>query len=260
MKKHISFAVLALVSLTFTSCYKILRTSAPEEAVAGETFNVTVTVGYDGDANSRYKKDWSLAGVRVPEGWTVTAPAMNHRAYAEDWVYYEDGSLAAKKYPMSKNESLSKIYNDACPKTGYEWFGFQSRVMVPKNLTACWRNGCDSIVGTFKVEVPADCAPGVYTIDFIAGDEEDEAGAAKYTSYKDALSTRVFEAGTFSFSSFNRVNTLASKTIVIKADPTAVNGVSVKEETAKETYTIDGVKVKKPHRGINIVGGKKVIR
>ncbi len=260
MKKYISYAVVALVSLTFTSCYKILRTSAPEEAMAGETFNVTVTVGHDGDTNTQYKKDWSLAGVRVPKGWTVTAPAMNHRANAEDWVYYEDGTVASKKYPMSKNESLSKIYNDACPKAGYEWFGFQSRVMVPKNLTACWRNGCDSIVGTFKVEVPADCVPGTYTIDFIAGDEEDEAGAEKYTSYKDALSTRLFEAGTFSFSSFNRVNTLASRTIVIKADPTAISGVSAKEDATKHIYTIDGVRIKKTQRGVNIVNGKKVIR
>ncbi len=260
MKKYISYAVAALVSLTFTSCYKILRTSAPEEAMAGETFNVTVTVGHDGDTNTQYKKDWSLAGVRVPKGWTVTAPAMNHRAYAEDWVYYEDGTVASKKYPMSKNESLSKIYNDACPKAGYEWFGFQSRVMVPKNLTACWRNGCDSIVGTFKVEVPTDCVPGTYTIDFIAGDEEDEAGAEKYTSYKDALSTRLFEAGTFSFSSFNRVNTLASRTIVIKADPTAISGVSAKADATRQIYTIDGVKIKTPQHGINIVNGKKVIR
>lgn len=260
MKKHISFIALALLSLTFTSCYKILRSSAPQEATAGETFKVSFTVVYDDDANPRYKKDWSLAGIRVPEGWKVTAPSMNCRTYAEDWVYFEDGTPANKKYAMAKNDNLTKIYNDACPKDGYEWFGFQTRAMVPKYLTACWQNGCDSIVGTFSVKVPADCAPGTYTIDFIAGDEEDEAGAAKYTSYKDALSSRVFEAGTFTLSSFNNVTKSASHKIVIKADPTAIGSVSATEKEPKNIYTIDGVKIKKPRRGINIIDGKKVVR
>lgn len=251
---------MALLSLTFTSCYKILTSSVPQEATAGEKFKVTVTAVYDGDASPRYKKDWTLAGVRVPEGWTVTAPAMNCRTYAEDWVYFEDGTVANKKYAMSQSDELTKIYNDACPKKGYQWFGFQSRAMIPKYLTACWQNGCDSIVGTFYVQVPADCAPGTYTIDFIAGDEEDEAGVAKYTSYKSALSSRVFEAGTFVFSSFSNVTKTASRSIVIKADPTAISTVSAKGKEPKSIYTTDGVKLQKPRRGINIIDGKKVVQ
>lgn len=260
MKKYISFVAVMLLVLTVSSCYKILNTHAPSEVTAGETFQVTVTVAYDGDDNPRYKKDWSLAGLRVPKGWTVTAPSMNHRAYAEDWVYYEDGTPAAKRASMKKNANLTKIYNEACVKEGYEWYGFQTRMMVPKYVTACWRNGCDSIVGTFNVTVPADYAAGTYTIDFIAGDEEDEVGADKYTSYKDALPTRVFHASTFRHSSIERVNLSGARKIVVKANPTAIKGMSEEKKSRKNIYTISGMKVKEPKKGINIIGGKKIVR
>jgi hypothetical protein len=260
MKKYVYFIFVLLLGLTLSSCYKILRTSAPMEVTAGETFKVTVTVAYDGDNNPRYKKDWSLAGLRVPKGWTVTAPSMNHRAYAEDWVYYEDGTPAAKRASMSKNDNLTKMYNEACVKEGYEWFGFQTRTMVPKYVTACWQNGCDSIVGTFLVTVPDDYAPGTYTIDFIAGDEEDEAGVDKYTSYRDALSTRVFHASTFPHSSIDRVNISGAKTIVVNANPTAIRNVPKEKNLRKNVYTIDGMKIAEPKHGINIIDGKKVVK
>lgn len=259
MKKFISFIIVLILVSSVSSCYKIFKTTAPTNITAGDTFQVTVTVIHDGDANAQFKNDWSVAGVRVPKGWIVSAPSMNHRQFAEPWVYYEDGTQAAKKAPMSLNANLSKIYNDACNKDGYEWFGFQTRAMVPKCLTSCWRNGCDSIVGTFNVIVPEDYTPGTYTIDFIAGDEEDAAGVDKYTSFSQATSTRVFQASTFSNSYFKRVTTSGARKIVVNANTTAIKNVSVESKESENIYTIEGVKLAKPRKGINIIDGKKII-
>lgn len=259
MKHYISIVAVVAGIVTLSSCYKIFRTSAPKEVTAGETFPVTITVTYDGDQNAQFKNDWSVAGVRVPKGWTVTAPALNHRQYAENWVYYEDGSPAAKRSSMSTNTNLSKLYNEGCAKEGYDWFGFQTRTKVSKNVTACWRNGCDSIVGTFLVTVPGDCPAGTYTLDFIAGDEEDDAGADKYATAKDASTTRLFHAGTFTHSYLSRVNGEGARTIVVKAVTDGISSVTADSQGDAPVYNVDGVRVDKPRRGIYIKNGKKIL-
>ncbi len=255
------FLSLAVVTaFSATSCYKIINTTGPLEVTAGETFEVSMTVADDGNEYQQFVSDWSLAGVRVPEGWTVKASTLNHRQFAEDWVYYENGTQVAKAVPMSQNDNLTKMYNDACKKDGYEWFGFQTRAKTPKFVSACWRNGCDSIRVTFNVTVPEGFAPGTYTIDFIGGDEEDDEGADKYSSYADALGTRVFHVGTFNNSNFEHSHPEYALNVEVKADLSSVG--MVKQDDAQEQekiYTADGKRLSAPRKGINIINGKKIL-
>ncbi len=260
MKRYIS--ILAVVAMVFSmsSCYKIFSTSAPKEVMPGETFQVTMTVVDDGNDQQKFMKDWSLAGVRVPVDWEVAAPAMNHQQFAEDWVYYEDGTKVAKRDNMQRNDNLTKMYNDACKKEGYVWHAYQSRKMIPKFISACWRNGCDSIRVTFNVTVPEGTAPGKYSIDFIGGDEEDEAGVDKYTSYTQAVGTRAFHVGTFNYANFEHSHPEHSLTVEVIADPTAITEVNTDDAENAPIYTIDGKRIPKLQKGLNIIGGKKVLK
>ncbi len=259
MKKGIFFSLLLAITLCVSSCYKIISTTAPSEVTAGETFRIFMTVADDGNEYQSFVSDWSLAGVRVPQGWTVEAASMAHRQYAEDWVYYEDGTRVASRTAMVKNDKLTQMYNDACKKSGYEWFAFSSRTKTPKYMSACYRNGCDSLQVSFNVTVPADCVPGKYTIDFIGGDEEDDDCVDIYNSYTDALSTRVFHVGTFSNSNFEHSQSQYALTVEVVEDPTAITPISADLSGEETIYTPDGKKLSTPQKGINIINGKKVL-
>ena len=137
--------LLTVVCCLVSSCYKLISTYAPSEVEPGQTFEVSFTIVDDGSDTQNFVTDWSYAGVRVPKGWTVTVPEGAHRQFAEDWVYYQDGSQVNSSHDMEPCDKLSQFYNSACPKTGYAWSGFKSVTKVPKNISACWRNGCDSI-------------------------------------------------------------------------------------------------------------------
>ena len=176
--------------LFLTSCYKLVSTFAPSEVGAGQTFEVSFTVVDDGSDTQNFVTDWSYAGIRVPKGWTVTVPQGAHQQFAEDWVYYQDGSQVNSSHDMEPCEKLTQFYNSACPKSGYTWAGFKSVTKIPKNISACWRNGCDSIRITFLVTVPENVKAGRYQIDFMGGDEEADEGIDKYSKYTDAKDSR----------------------------------------------------------------------
>lgn len=252
-----AFAALCLLS----SCYKLLSTSAPKVVEAGQTFEVSFTVVDDGSSTQNFVTDWSFAGVRVPEGWTVTVPTGAHQQFAEDWVYYSDGSKVNSSHDMMQCDKLSSFYNSVCKKAGYTWHGFQSRKRIPKNISACWRNGCDSIKITFLVSVPEDAKPGKYQIDFMGGDEEDEQGISKYASYADAKGSRLFHVSTASCSYAENVNTSLSCKVEV-ADVTSVRQAKAETENAKSaSYDLSGRKLVQPRRGqIYIQDGKKTLK
>ena len=226
---RLSYSLIFLLStLLLVSCYKIISTYAPSEVAPGETFEVSFTVVDDGSETQNFVTDWSYAGIRLPKGWTASVPDGAHRQYAEDWVFYQDGSPVNTAHDMEPCEKLSQFYNAVCPRTGYEWTGFKSVTKIPKNISACWRNGCDSIRITFLVTVPADAKPGRYTIDFMGGDEEDDAGIDKYSSYTAAKDSRLFHVGTAAGSYVKNRAAALARTVVV-SDATGIKEIKNEE-------------------------------
>jgi hypothetical protein len=258
MKKSLFPILYSLILLLLASCYKLISTFAPSEVEPGQTFEVSFTVIDDGSETQNFVTDWSYAGIRVPKGWTVTVPQGAHQQFAEEWVYYSDGSKVSSSHDMEPCDKLSQFYNSACPKAGYTWAGFKSVGKIPKNISACWRNGCDSIRVTFLVTVPENTFPGRYTIDFMGGDEEDDAGIDKYSSYTDAKDSRLFHVGTAAGSYVdNRNASLARTVIVLDADGLTkmVNGKS----SNRKCYDLSGRPATINNKLI-IKDGKKIIQ
>ena len=104
---------LVLAMLLLTSCYKIIRTTAPKIAEAGSTIEVSFTVVDDGSSTQNFVTDWSYAGIRVPEGWDVTVPKGAHQQFAENWVYYSDGSKVNSQHNMVACDKLTEFCNAA---------------------------------------------------------------------------------------------------------------------------------------------------
>ena len=259
---------LGLALLLLTSCYKLIRTSAPKTAEAGSTIEVSFTVVDDGSDTQNFVTDWSYAGIRVPEGWEVTVPKGAHQQFAENWVYYSDGSKVNSQHNMVACEKLTDFCNAAFKKSKYKWYGFQSQKKVPKNISACWRNGCDSIRITFLVTIPEDAKPGKYTIDFVGGDEEDDTGINKYNTYTDTKDSRIFHVGTVNNSLVENKATALACQIEVTENVTSLKNTTISDETGMQEgiYTLDGKKVKGtkntaglPH-GVYYIDGKKVIR
>ena len=261
------FCALLFVLCLLTSCYKLIRTSVPKTAEAGSTIEVSFTVVDDGSDTQNFVTDWSYAGIRVPNGWEVTVPKGAHQQFAEDWVYYSDGSKVNSQHNMVVCDKLTQFYNAACKKSGYTWHGFQSQKKVPKNISACWRNGCDSIKITFLITIPEDVKPGKYTIDFIGGDEEDDAGIDKYNSYTDAKSSRLFHVGTVNNSYIENKATNLACQIEVTENTTGIgtlaNSKQPNANSNPSIYTLDGRRVRNtkntaglPH-GVYYVDGKK---
>lgn len=250
----------AAIALLLSSCYKIVSTFAPEEVAPGETFEVCFTVIDDGSATQNFVTDWSYAGIRVPKGWTVTVPKGAHQQFAEDWVYYSDGSKVSSQHDMQPCPKLSEFYGKACPRTGYEWAGFQSVTKIPKNISACWRNGADSVRVTFLVTVPENAKPGRYAIDFMGGDEEDEAGIDKYGSYTDAKGTRLYHVGTATGAYVDNTAPQLSRTVVV-LDPDGIGQVSASKPADGQAYGLDGKPAAQSHgHDIIIRNGQKILR
>lgn len=265
----VAFVILGAI---VTSCYKIIRTYAPTEVTGTESFEARIVVADDGSSTQNFTTDWSVAAVRVPEGWTVAVPTGCHQQYAENWVYYSDGTKVAGRQNMKYNAHLSDLYNAGAPKAGYRWWAFVTVRRVPKHMTACWRNGCDSIAITFQIT--PDGVPGTYQIDFIAGDEEDEEGVSKYNSFSEASSTRLIHAATISsFSNGKKPDNAApglSRTIVVK-EGSGIQPTETAEELSQRNpdavYSIDGrllrigTSTEGLAPGVYIIGGvKKTVR
>lgn len=246
------------------SCYKLISTYAPSEVEPGQTFEVSFTVVDDGSDTQNFVTDWSYAGVRVPKEWTVTVPDGAHQQFAEDWVYYSDGSQVNSSHNMEPCNKLTQFYNAVCPKSNYTWAGFKSVKKIPKNISACWRNGCDSIRVTFLVTVPEDAKPGRYQIDFMGGDEEDDAGIEKYNSYTDAKDSRLFHVSTASGSYVDNRNASLARTIIV-TDATRIDD-SRKQATGNgQCYDLQGRELptqngSRERARIIINNGKKIIQ
>lgn len=245
-------------TLLLFSCYKLVSTFAPSEVEPGQTFEVSFTVIDDGSDVQNFVTDWSYAGVRLPKGWTATVPPGAHRQFAEDWVYYSDGSPACSSHDMEPCEKLSQFYNSACPRTGYAWTGFKSVTKIPKNISACWRNGCDSIRITFLVTVPEDAKPGRYAIDFMGGDEEDDAGIDKYGSYTDAKDSRLFHVGTAAGAYVDNRNASLARTVIVTDATGLAPTLSRGSKTA--AFDLSGRPAKGGNSRIVIQNGRKTIR
>lgn len=257
--KFRNLLLLAPCTLLLFSCYKLISTYAPSEVEPGQTFEVYFTIVDDGSDTQNYVSDWSYAGIRVPKGWTVTVPKGAHRQYAEEWVYYQDGSKVNSSHDMEPCDKLSQFYNSACPKSGYTWSGFKSITKISKNISACWRNGCDSIRVTFLVTVPEDTKPGRYTIDFMGGDEEADEGIDKYSRYTDAKDSRLFHVSTASGSYVDNRNAALARTVIV-TDATRIDEQMAKAESADDkSYDLQG-RLATKRSGIIIRNGKKVIR
>ena len=135
---------------------------------------------------------------------------------------------------------------------------------MPKNISACWRNGCDSIKITFLVTIPEDVKPGKYTIDFIGGDEEEDAGIEKYNSYTEAKDSRIFHVGTVNSSYIENKATNLACQIEVTENSTGINNTSSEKISyGKGVFTLDGKRIRNtkntaglPH-GVYYVDGKK---
>ena len=248
------------------SCYKLISTYAPSEVAPGQTFEVSFTVVDDGSDTQNFVNDWSYGGVRVPKGWNVTVPEGAHQQFAEDWVYYNDGSKVSSSHNMEYSEKLSQFYNSACPKTNYTWMAFKSVNKIPKNISACWRNGCDSIRITFIVTVPEDVRAGRYTIDFMGGDEEADEGLDKYSKYTDAKDSRLFNVGTAAGSYVKNRTASLTRTVIV-TEATKLQPPSSSPEGESTAYDLHGRRLNSPHsgrsgggHGIIIKNGKKIIQ
>lgn len=257
-----AFKILLLSLCLLTSCYRLFSTQAPEKVQAGETFLCSFTIVDDGSATQNFVTDWSYAGIRVPEGWSVTVPTGAHRQYAEEWVYYQNGTKVALSHNMQACEKLTEFYNSACPKSGYRWHGFQSTRQLAKNISACWRNGADSISITFQVTVPEGTLPGKYQIDFIGGDDEDSQGVEKYTTAADAKNGgRIFHVGTVNSSYIENKNTAMARTIEVVDDKDAIRKPDQEAGSSAQTYDLSGRRVGKGSaKGIVIQEGRKTVR
>ncbi len=266
MRNKITKIVLLLTALVastcFVSCYKIVRTQAPKNIEAGKTFEGRIVLADDGSINQQEKKTWSLFAVRVPEGWTVSVPDDCYESYAEDWVYFTSGNPVSFKSNMTYSANMSRIYNESNPKAGYKWVAFVTPKQVEGYMAACWRNGCDSVAINFNVTT--DKIAGTYTLDYIVGDDESEAGVEAYSNRESCSSTRLYHVGTEATNVEKAQNEWQSTITVTEAS--GINNVIADVKDYRYgVYTLDGHLLRNDNNidglapGIYIVGGKKTL-
>ena len=251
------------VSAMVTSCYKIFKTHAPKEVTAGQIFDVKMVVVDNGDAYQKEMTDWSVAAIRVPEDWDVKCGAQDYRSYAEDWVYYSNGKPANATYTLRYSESLSKAYDAAAPKSGYKWMAFVSATKVTKYMSSCWRNGCDSAVVTFHVT--AGQKTGKYTLDFLAGDNEQDESPKSYSESSQLATDRMINASSVAmFKIPNGTNTSnytpqAACAITVLEATDAITAVSDDKSKSSSIYDLEGRKVSDGNNVKNLPKGTYII-
>lgn len=270
MKLRYSFLMIMLamiVSMSSSSCYKILRTRAPQTVKAGEQFEAVVTVVDDGDQYQKEITDWSVAAIRVPEGWDVKCGSSSYRSYSEDWVYYSNGKPASSSYSLVYSESLSAAYNEASPKVGYKWMAFVSSTQITKHMAACWRNGCDSATVTFKVT--PDNVPGTYELDYIVGDDEAQRSPKYYTSASEAKKgSRMFHASSLeSYSidetqyNFSNYEVGLSSTVTVTDATDGVKKLTTPQSAESSAmYNLSGQRITPSNKRKNEIVVKKGIK
>ena len=153
---------------------------------------------------------------------------------------------------------LAFEFREAGQWTGYTWAGFKSVNKIPKNISACWRNGCDSIRVTFLITVPEDAKPGRYTIDFMGGDEEDDAGIDKYSSYSAAKDSRLFHVGTAAGSYVDNRNASLARTVIV-TEATGIISSAPTPEKEGNSYDLSGRPATNQSKLV-IKNGKKIVR
>ena len=258
-----AFCLAILVSLMTTSCYKIFKTHAPKQVTAGQQFDVRMVVVDNGDAYQKEMTDWSVAAIRVPDDWEVKCGAQDYRSYAEDWVYYSNGKPANGSYTLRYSESLSKAYDAAAPKSGYKWVAFVSSTKVTKFMSSCWRNGCDSAAVTFHVT--AGQKVGKYTIDFLAGDNEQTESPKAYTEASQLATDRMINASSiamFNIPKGTNVSNYTPKmacTIEVLPSADAIATVAEDKVETSDVYSLDGKKVSSGNNVRNLPKGTYII-
>ena len=251
------------VSIMTTSCYKIFKTHAPKEVTAGQKFDMKMVVVDDGDEHQKEITDWSVAAIRVPEDWDVKCGAQDYRSYAEDWVYYSNGKPASATYTLHYSESLSKAYDAAAPKSGYKWMAFVSATKVTKYMASCWRNGCDSAVVTFHVT--AGQKAGKYTIDFLAGDNEQDESPKSYSEASQLATDRMINASSVVMFKIPKGTNTSHYTpqmacaIKVLEDPDAISTVSEDRPKPSSVYDLEGRKVSDGSNVKNLAKGTYII-
>lgn len=251
------------VSVMATSCYKIFKTHAPKEVTQGQKFDVRMVVVDNGDEYQKEITDWSVAAIRVPEDWDVKCGAQDYRSYAEDWVYYSNGKPANATYTLHYSESLSKAYDAAAPKSGYKWMAFVSATKVTKYMSSCWRNGCDSAVVTFHVT--AGQKTGKYTIDFLAGDNEQDESPRSYAEASQLATDRMINASSVAmFKIPNGTNTSnytpqAACAINVLEATDAITAVTDDKSKPSSIYNLEGRKVSNGNNVKNLPKGTYII-
>lgn len=91
----------------------------------------------------------------------------------------------------------------------------------------------------------------------MGGDEEDDAGIDKYSSYTDAKDSRLFHVSTAAGSYVDNRNAALARTVIV-SDATSLNPTLSKEEAAT-TYDLNGRPATRTSK-IIIKNGRKVIQ
>lgn len=98
----------------------------------------------------------------------------------------------------------------------------------------------------------------------MGGDEEDDAGIDKYSSYSAAKDSRLFHVGTASGSYVDNRNASLARTVIV-TDATGIKVPKVSEDSEElhgeqaPAYNLSGQRVPPKQGGIIIKNGKKTV-
>ena len=130
-------------------------------------------------------------------------------------------------------------------------------------MSSCWRNGCDSAVVTFHVT--AGRTPGKYTLDFLAGDSEQDESPRSYSEASQLATDRMINASTVAmFKIPNGTNTSnytpqAACAINVLESTDAVTAVTDDKSKPSSIYNLEGRKVSDGNHVENLPKGTYII-